>query len=334
MRSLEGYTHQTGRYCGSGALSNLASFYGWDVDEPACFGFGSGLASVYAGVPGASRKRFRGRAPWLERAFFERFRIPHLERAGDDWEAAWDDVTMHLETDDPVLLFLAPGALPYRAGESHESPHAVLLVGYDDDAALVSDATRESLEELSLADLRRAWDDPNPNGARNRYLVVTRPRLIESRQTAATRAVRDTATYMTEPLNLERSTGAPGEAGVEALRAFATDISRWGDDPDAAEAARVARGSIAVHGEDAAFRGLYADALEYLESWAHTGGDKGERLQAVAAQWRTVDSLLEQAAAQTGTAQRATLEEAGNVLLDVAEREEHLFTEIREHVRG
>jgi hypothetical protein len=333
MQRLEGYAHQTGLHCGSTALRNLADFYEWEFDEAGCFGFGSGLGARYVDHPEEPWKVFRGHAPWLETAFFEHFGVPHSVRQGDDWESAWDDVTGHIDTDDPVVLFLDPADLPYLDGETHLPPHVVLAVGYGDEEVLLSDGTVKKTTRLPLDDLRAAWDVDRFVATRNRYLVVTRPRIVEDNRTAATRAVGATARYMVEPLNLDRATGAPGEEGIPALREFATDLSRWGDMDDPTGPVEDARRSIEWHGEGAAFRSLYADAVEELESWAHAGGDKGERMQDVAGQWRRVHDLLTEALDATDeTVRVAKLEEAGNVLTNVADREEAIFEEIRERV--
>ncbi|MFB6154996.1 MAG: BtrH N-terminal domain-containing protein [Haloferacaceae archaeon] len=332
MLQLEGYVHRSGLHCGSAALRNLAASYDWTFDEAAAFGFGSGLGARYDARPDGSWKVFRGGAPWLERAFFEHFEVPHSVREGDGWESAWDDVTGHVDRGDPVLLSLDPADLAYLE-EDHVPPHTVLAVGYDDDAVLLSDGVREEPTRLPLDDLRRAWDVDRFVTMRHRYLVVTRPRLVADRRTAATRAVRETARFMVEPLNASRATGAPGEEGIPALRAFAEDLSRWSDRDDPTGPVRDAVRSIEGHGEGAALRSLYGEAIAELASWAHAGGDKGERVRDVAEQWRRVRSTLTESLRTDDDAVRtAKLEAASNLLTDVADREEAIFEEIVERV--
>ena len=333
MPRVSGYDHGTGRHCRSAALRNLSTFYGWGYDEPACFGFGAGLASTYAANPETGWKVWSGVAPWLERAFFERLEISHVEREGDEWDSAWDDVTEHLDADEPVLLFVDSAALHYTDAD-HDPPHAVVAVGYDDDGVVVSDGTVDDLQELSHAELRDAWAIDRTVSMQNRHLVVTRGRVRQDRRTAATRAVRETAEYMLHPLDAARTTRGPGEEGLSALRSFVDDLPGLADSDEAVERADDARRGISSHGVDAAFRGLYADAIEDLESWSHAGGDKGERMQDVARGWRQVGGLLGDACAADDPDERAaTLSEAGSVLGDVADREEAFFEDVERETR-
>ncbi|MGM0590947.1 MAG: BtrH N-terminal domain-containing protein [Halobacteriota archaeon] len=333
MRHLEGYEHRLGRHCGSAALRNLSGFYRWGFDEPACFGFGAGLVSTYVDHSEQPWRVFHPSAPWLERAFLDRFEIPYAVREGDDWDDAWTNLTSHLDENDPVMLFVDPKDLEYLPDHPHYPPHVVLAVGYDEVSVLLSDATMSAPQAISTERLRDAWNVDRYVSMQHQNLVVTRPRIVEDRRTAATRAVRDTATYMLDPLGLGRTTRGPQVEGVRALETFAADVPTWADLPDPTGPLRDAVRALTFHGEDAALRGLYADAIEDLESWAHVGGDKGEQLHDIAREWRTVGELLMDALASGESEDvTATLDEAGSILGDIAAREESYFERIRERL--
>lgn len=333
MPRVSGFQHRSGRHCRTAALRNISDFYEWEFDEPACFGFGAGLATIYAERPGMPRRGFNGVAPWLEGAFFERLDVPHRDREGDDWASAWDDVTEHLDSDDPVLLLLDPDSLEYL-GTDHTPPHAAVAVGYDDEAVELSDGARDDVQDVAREDLRDAWTIDRFAPMEHRRIVVTRGRVLQDRRTAATRAVAETAAYMRRPLDAERTTGGPGEEGLPALESLAADIPGLGDDGNASPGVAAILGGIDCHGVDAAYRDLYADAIEGLESWASAGGDKGERMRDIANGWRRVGELLADVVGSgDGQAVGAALAEAGGVLGDVAEREAAFFEDVEDAVR-
>lgn len=335
MQHVSGWDHQPGRHCGSTALSNLASFYHWGFDEPTCFGLGTGIASVYTDHPTEPWRVFRGCGHWLEQSFFERMEAPHLLREGDGFDAAWSAVTSYLDDDDPVVLFLDPANLDHLQGDAHDPPHVAVAIGYDDEAATLSDGAVDDQVELPLDDLREAWASGWPDGHAHRHLVVTRSRTFVDEETAANRAVRETTTYMLEPRTVDFAVGPPGEHGLDALEAFAADVATWPDLPDPAAPARDALAGIVCHGEDAAFRGLYADALDDLAPQAGLGTGPADRLRRITDEWRTVRDLLADAVDADGDRQRdAALAEAGSILGDVADRERDLFAQIRRELRN
>ncbi|WP_423751407.1 BtrH N-terminal domain-containing protein [Salinirarus marinus] len=323
MHRVPDFDHQSGRHCGAAALRNLAEYYDWGYSEPVCFGVGGGVGFVTADE-GAWR-RFRPCPAWLERAFFENLDVPHLAREDEDADQAWSDVTDRLDDHDPVVVYLDPGRLPYL-DDDHLPPHVALAVGYDDHTVLLSDATREDPQEVSHATFREAWVAERDDDAYG-FLAVTRPETLEDMQTAATRGVRATATGMVSPLDAGFSTGGPGEEGIPAMQSFAADVAAWDalSRPSAPVGAAVR--SVDWHGEGAALRGLYADAIDELSSWARIGGGRAGTMRSVADEWRTVRELFEEAHRDPGDPSDE-LAEAASVLGDVVDREEAFFEDV------
>lgn len=70
MAGINGYVHLSGQYCGSAALSDLATYHDWGFDELTCFRLGGAIASR----PG----------------------VPYRLMGSVDWETAWDDVQTHI----------------------------------------------------------------------------------------------------------------------------------------------------------------------------------------------------------------------------------------------
>jgi hypothetical protein len=332
MDIVEGYDHQSGVHCGAAALRNVTEYYGWHYSEAACFGIGGGPAFVLYDPPDESWVTFRTSPTWLERAFFERLGVSHSFRRGDDFETAWAHVTGHVDEDDPVLLFLDPSSLPYlSAGPSHVPPHVAVVVGYDDQTVQLSDGTMETRQEISHADLAEAWVDDRFVSLEHEYLVVNRAERTEDGTDAVAAGLRQTATYMLAPLHVKRDARGPGEEGLTALRSFGEYLDTWPDLPDADGPVRAAHRAIDEHGEGAAFRQLYADALEELGQRTGLTPALADRMAGVAREWRTVDDRLLDIAKRDDP-RPGLYAEAASVVGDIADREEALFEDLAEAV--
>jgi hypothetical protein len=334
METVEGYDHQSGVHCGAAALRNVSEYYGWAYSEAACFGIGGGPAFVLYEVPEEPWVAFRASPTWLERAFFERLGVPHSFREGDDFGTALENVTGHVDDDDPVLVFLDPAPLEYLPEEpDHLPPHVAVVTGYDDATVQLSDGAMETRQTVSHSTLADAWVHDRVVSLAHEYLVVTRARTTEADHTAAAAGLRQAATYMLEPLQVERDARGPGEEGIPALRSFADYLGTWPDALDTAGPVRAARRSIDEHGEGAAFRGLYADALAELGQRVGFGGDLSGRMASVGQEWHTVAELLGETLAEDDPGARR-FEEAASVVGDVADREEAIFEDIADALGG
>ncbi|MFB6102197.1 MAG: BtrH N-terminal domain-containing protein [Haloplanus sp.] len=325
MASVEGYDHQSGVHCGAAALRNVTEYYGWNYSEAACFGIGGGPAFVLYDDPDRPWVTFRASPPWLGRAFFERLGVPHLFREGDDFETAWDEVTARVDEDDPVLLFLDPEPLNYlHERPTHVPPHVAVLVGYDDETAHLSDGAMETRQAVSLSTLSDAWSSDRFVPLNNEYLVVTRATRTEDGTDAAAAGLRQAATYLLDPLEVNRDARGPGQEGLAALRSFADYLAAWPELPAPARPVRAARRSIDEHGDGTAFRGLYADSLDALGQRTDLPQDLADRMAGIGREWGTVATLLGEIL-ERDDPQPAAFEEAASRLGDIADREEALF---------
>ncbi|MFD1568408.1 BtrH N-terminal domain-containing protein [Halolamina litorea] len=329
MERVDGYDHQPGSHCGAGALRNVTDYYEMDYTEAACFGIGGGPAFVLYEHPDRPWVTFRTSPLWLERAFFERLGIPHTFRAGDDFETAWANVTGHIDDDDPPILFLDPGSLDYLAeGPGHVPPHAAAVVGYDEEAVLLSDASVPSLQELSRESLREAWSHDRFVPIENEYLVVTNARASEEGNDAAAAGLRQAATYMLAPLEVKRDARGPGEEGLPALRSFADYLGTWGDRSDSTRPVRAARQAIDEHGEGTAYRGLFAESLAELGQRTGLPRELADRMDDVGSEWRTVAEHLAEIDDRENP-QPGSFEETATFVADIADQEESIFSALR-----
>ncbi|MFB6159753.1 MAG: BtrH N-terminal domain-containing protein [Haloferacaceae archaeon] len=330
MERVDGYDHQPGVHCGAAALRNVSEHYGWGYSEAACFGLGGGPAFVLYEHHERPWVTFRASPLWLERAFFERLGVSHQFRRGDDFETAWGDVTDRIDEDDPVVVWLDSARLEYLPEDPpHLPPHVAVVVGYDDETRTVqlSDGAMRGRTELARSTLRDAWSTDRFVSLTNEFLAVTRARVTEDGTDAAAAGLRHAATYMLDPLQVKRDARGPGEEGLPALRSFGDYVGTWPDLPEPARPVRAARRAIDEHGDGAAFRALYADALEELGRRTGFTHDLADRMDAVAAEWRTVaDRLGDVLAAENP--RPAHFEEAASLVGDIADREEAVFETI------
>ena len=334
MELVEGYDHQQGRHCGAAALRNVTAYYGLGYTEAACFGIGGGAAFVLYDHPEEPWVTFRTSPLWLERAFFERAGIPHTVREGDDFDTAWENLTGHVDDDDPVIVFLDPGPLEYLPEEpAHLPPHVAVVVGYDDETVQLSDGAVASRQEVPRATLRDAWSHDRFLPLDTEYLVVTRARTTEDGTDAAAAGLRQAATYMLAPLEIKRDARGPGEEGLAALRSFGDYLGTWPDLPEPARPVAAARRSIDEHGEGAAFRALFAEALGELGRRTGLPQSLADRMDGIAREWETVADRLEQVAGENDP-QPVAFEEAASLVADIADREEAAFGTLREELGG
>lgn len=316
MSRLAGFTHQTGVHCGATTLSNVAEYYGWNYSEAACFGIGGGAAFVrYDGPAGP---RFRASPLWLERAFFERLRVPHVFQRGDAFENALADVSARIERGDPVMLFLDPAALPYLEQPAHVGPHVVAAIGYDDDTLELSDPSQTDRVAVSTSTLAEAWQTHSDPSLLNEYLAVTSARIRRDRNDAAAAGLRQAGSYMLTPLEIKRNARRPGEEGLPALRAYGDFVESLPDRQDRPEQVAGVLRTIDEHGDGTAYRRLYADALDELAQHTNLPGAIAGRTREMAEEWATVARLLDDPG-------HAGYEEAASLVADIADQEATIF---------
>jgi hypothetical protein len=165
MPTVPGYVHTPGHHCGSTALRNLLAFHGAEVSEEMAFGLGAGACFYYVALEDASPTRwFNGRTARLEENFNEltggALRLRTFEHGdGDAWEAARAEV----DAGRPVLLLTDLYYLEHYGNSAHFPGHAVVLAGYDEEFAHLSDTGFEELQTTTrLEDLDRARHSGHP----------------------------------------------------------------------------------------------------------------------------------------------------------------------------
>jgi hypothetical protein len=288
MPFVPGYEHVPGQHCGSTALRNLLRFHGVEVSEEMAFGLGAGACFYYVTIEGTSPSRFfNGRTARLEESFAELTGTAlelHTFDAGDG--DAWAAARAEVDAGNPVLLLTDIYHLDHYGSSARFPGHAVVLAGYDERVAYLSDTAFEGLQETGLENLEHARHGEHPAYQLDGHMFtvagdVSLERLREAVPAAIARAARG----MLEP-------EFPGFSGLDAVRRMAEEIGSW---PDTAEdwqwCARFGYQVIERRGTGGgAFRLMYSRFLQEAGRLA-----EAELAAAAAAAWTELAGALQAA---------------------------------------
>jgi hypothetical protein len=224
---VPGYEHVPGNHCGSTALRNLLAFHGLELTEEMAFGLGAGACFYYVVLDGQSPSRFtNGRVSRLEEQFVELAGTPLELSTFEDPEASWEGARAAVDQGRPAILLSDLYHLDHYGKSAHFPGHAVVLAGYDDEVAYLSDTAFEELQTTRLENLAKARHESLPvfplDG--HMFTLPAGTDLGDPRE-AAPRAIAFCANRMLEP--------PMGDfEGLPALRRFADEVGGW---PEAAE---------------------------------------------------------------------------------------------------
>jgi Butirosin biosynthesis protein H, N-terminal/Domain of unknown function (DUF4872) len=225
---VPGYRHVPGHHCGSTAIRNLLAFHGVEVSEEMAFGLGAGACFYYVVVDGTSPSRFtNGRAARLEENFLELTDTALRLRTDDDPDSAWALARDAVDEGRPALILTDLYYLDHYGRSAHFPGHAVVLAGYDEELAWLSDTAFEDLQTTSLESLREARHSKQPIFPLEGHIVDLSPgEELDAADLRAhvPKAIERAAQEMIEP--------AMGDfQGLPALRRFAAEVGGW---PEAA----------------------------------------------------------------------------------------------------
>jgi Butirosin biosynthesis protein H, N-terminal/Domain of unknown function (DUF4872) len=219
---VAGYRHRPGNHCGSTALRNLLAHDGVEISEEMALGLGAGVSFYYLHLDDQSPSRFiNGRVGRLEEQFLELTGLPLGFRTFDDPEDSWTAARMAVDSGRPALLLTDLYYLDHYGSSAHFPGHAVVLAGYDDDVAYLSDTAFEELQTTRLENLARARHGEHPIfPLSGQLLTIPDPGALGDPRGAADAAIARNARQMLEPPLGEYE-------GMHALRRFAEELPRW-----------------------------------------------------------------------------------------------------------
>jgi hypothetical protein len=219
---IDGYRHIPGNHCGSTALRNLLAFDGIEISEEMALGLGAGVCFYYLHLDEQSPSRFtNGRVGRLEEQFLELTGSPLRFQTFDGPDRSWEAAREAVDAGRPALLITDLYYLDHYGKSAHFPGHAVILAGYDDEVAYLSDTGFDELQRTRLENLARARHGRHPVFPLDgQLLTVPDPGALSDPRAAAPRAIERNARQMIEP--------AMGEfEGLPALRRFADEVGEW-----------------------------------------------------------------------------------------------------------
>ncbi len=276
MASVPGFVHLPGNHCGSTALRNLLAFHDVELSEEMAFGLGAGAGFYYLTLEGSSPSRwFNGRTARLEESFRELTGAALRMRtfaAGDD--GAWEAARERVDEGAPALLLTDIYYLDHYGDSAHFPGHAVVLAGYDEEVAYLSDTGFEELQTTRLENLDRARHSGHPAYPLEGHMFTVEAEVDE----AALRAAAPAAIERAVAEMLEPPFGEYG--GLPAVARLAVEAGSW---PEQVEdwrwCARFAYQVIERRGTGGGcFRTMYSRFLEEVgREEAPLAAEAGER---------------------------------------------------------
>jgi hypothetical protein len=220
--TVPGYRHLPGNHCGSTALCNLLAFHGVEISEEMALGLGAGACFYYIVIHGQSPSRFtNGRTSRLEEEFVALTEAPLRLDTDDDPARAWEMARAVVDEGRPAILLTDLYYLDHYGRSAHFPGHAVVLAGYDDDVAYLSDTSFEGLQTTRLENLALARHEGNPIfPLAGHMLHAPDASALDDPREAAPRAIARAAGRMIDP--------PLGDfEGLPALRRFAAEVGEW-----------------------------------------------------------------------------------------------------------
>jgi len=227
--SVPGYTHRPGQHCGSTALRNLLGFHGVEISEEMAFGLGAGACFYYVTLEDGSPSRwFNGRTARLEENFNELTGAALELRTFEDGDGeAWEAARSAVDEGRPVLLLTDLYYLDHYGNSAHFPGHAVVLAGYDDEVARLSDTGFEQLQTTRLENLDRARHSGHPAYPLAGHMFTASAQAVDGERLreAIPAAIERAAKAMIEP-------EVPDFSGLDAVRRLSEEAGSW---PEQAE---------------------------------------------------------------------------------------------------
>jgi Butirosin biosynthesis protein H, N-terminal/Domain of unknown function (DUF4872) len=317
---VPGYRHVPGNHCGSTALRNLLAFHGLEISEEMALGLGAGVCFYYVVLDGQSPSRFtNGRVGKLEEQFVELTGIELRMETADEPEESWRMARDAVDSGRPAILISDLYYLDHYGKSAHFPGHAVVLAGYDDEVAYLSDTAFEELQTTRLENLAKARHGKHPVFPLDGHMFsVPEGQGLHDPRDAAPRAIERAVRQMFEP--------ELGDfQGIPALERLAAEIGSWPEATDDWQwCARFNYQVIERRGTGGAnFRRMYARFLEeagYAES----------TLAAEAAECWTRLAMALQQASESEEPKPALWSRIGEDARGVLEAERGLWTALRD----
>ena len=326
------FEHISSGHCENGVIVSLLNFHNIKLSEPMVFGIGSGLFFAYMpfvkvnGLPATSFRPIPGmifsRAAKRLGIKMKKQRFPgHPAKAMNELDKALDKgLPVGVQAGVYHLSYFPPA---YRF---HFNSHNLTVYGKENGIYKISDPVMEYPTELSYKELMKVRYAKGAFAPKGRmYYPVELPEKMDL-EAAIKKGIKQTIKYMLEiPVPL---------FGVKGMRYLAKRIRKWPDKLGAKRAAAylamVVRMLEEIGTGGAGFRFIYAAFLQEAEEVTGNAAfnDYSKRMTEIGDMWRNFASKAAQTCKGRSKSD-AAYDEVSNLLLEIADKEEQLFTDLK-----
>jgi len=325
------FQHRQSAHCENGVTANLLNFYGINLSEPMIFGIGSGY--FFSHMPfikmhGMAVTSFRVWPGLIFKRVTHRLGIKVERSKFRNPENAMNELNRLLEKGIPVGMLVGVYQLPYFPKEYrfHFNAHNLTAYGRDNGTYWISDPVMEHVESLSYEDLkivRFAKGTYPPKG--RMYHIASVPDSVDI-ESAIIIGIKKTAKDMlTIPIPM---------FGIKGIRFLAKRIRVWprkfGDKLAAYNLGQVVRMLEEIGTGGAGFRFIYAaflqESADILEKpWLN---DVSAEMTAVGDLWREF-AVLAARCFKNRDKGLTSYDSLADKLMNIADKEEHIFAQLR-----
>lgn len=325
------FDHRPAAHCETGVTSNLLRFYNINLSEAMVFGIGSGLFFGFLPFIKVNNGPLITFRPWTGMIFSKvnhRLGIRIQRNKFKNPRQSMEDLDKNLEQGIPTGCVVGVFHLTYfpKAFRFHFNAHNIVVIGRENGKYLISDPIMEDIQRLSYNDLMRVRFAKGvfpPKG--HMYFITEVPSSFDLKK-AIVLAIRKTSHDMLRiPIPL---------FGVKGIRFLARRMRKWpktlGPKKASLYLGQIVRMLEEIGTGGAGFRFIYAAFLqeaakELNQPWLN---DRSREMTEDGDRWREFAVI-----AVRSFKNRAGLDDsystAADVLMDIADREEHLFQKLR-----
>lgn len=332
LRPFPGFATYPTHHCVTGSLKHVYDHHGYPISEDLLLGLGRGLGFVYFHIKGTD-PFYGGRAnvaspkeEGLEKTAGRRTGVAVESHATSSAGKAQATLRELLKADEPVLVYLDMGFLPYFEfpEDYHFGGHVIVVAGYDPDTGrvLVADRDRElhPVEWDALEKARGSQYRPFP--PRHTWYTFDFAAARSPSRAEVRESIGEVCQGMLAP--------PIANLGVNGIRKAIRETMRWPEVLDAAALARTCF-NVAMFIDHRGgtgggiFRYMYArflgEAASIMGEARLTG--MGTELAAIGDRWEEVAAALAKAAQADSPAD--LLETATEPMRDIADREQDFW---------
>ena len=332
LRPFSGFATYPTQHCVTGSLKHIYDYHGNPMSENLLLGFGSGLGFVYFHIKGTD-PFYGGRAnlagpkeEGLEKTVGRRTGVAVESHASSSARIAQSTLRELLEADEPVLVYLDMGFLPYfeLPDDYHFGGHVIVVAGYDPDTGRVLVADRDpELHPVEWDALERARGSQyQPFPPRHTWFTFDFSAVRPPSSATVVDSIGEVCHGMLAP--------PIANFGVKGIRKAIRETAKWPDVLDA-DALRRTCFNVAMFIDHRGgtgggiFRYMYGRFLG--EAASITGeprlAEAGTDLTAIGDRWEEVAAAF--AAAAEASHPADLLESATKPMHEIADREQDLW---------